>query len=64
MQQDEIKVGQCWVRNWDGRTARVLAIVEGYCMVRIRGGMPFVIPPDKLQRDYKLNPMKKKTQKQ
>jgi hypothetical protein len=51
----ELKVGQRWVQLMTGRTIRIMAIAEGYCMARFKGGMPFVIWGAELKGKYGLS---------
>lgn len=58
----ELKVGQRWVHKLMGRTIRIMAISEGYLMVRYKGGAPFVIYSKHMIDNYHIsyNELKKK----
>jgi hypothetical protein len=60
----EIKPKQRWVQILSGRTIRVMAITEGYCMVRFGGGMPFVIYHKELRSKYRLSLQSTKNDRQ
>lgn len=57
----EVKEKQCWVRNIDGITVRVMAVSGKYAMVRLSGCFPYVVSFSDLEKRYKLNPQIKKT---
>lgn len=41
--EDEIKVGDKFIRNADNRVLKIMAIVDNWCMVRYSGCTPFTI---------------------
>jgi len=51
----EFKIGQRWVHKLMGRTVRIMAIAEGYCMVRYKGGAPFVLFGKHMRDNYHIS---------
>lgn len=51
----EIKAGQKWCHKHDAkRILRVMAVAEGYCMVRIIRAAPHIIDSASLLKYYEL----------
>lgn len=56
LEQDGMMVcaGQRWTRKRDGTEVRVMAVVEGWVMVRFKGAVPFISFWKEFQRNYML----------
>ena len=49
---DEIKPKQVWRKRVDGRTVRIMAVVEGYVMYRIKGAIPGLLFHKRFIKQY------------
>jgi hypothetical protein len=57
----EIKEKQRWIHKASGMTIRIMAISEGWCMVRYKGGSPFCLFGKEMKDKYILSVQSKKT---
>ena len=48
-----LAAGQNWKRKKDGAAVRVMAIVEGWVMVRVPHCVPFLVPGKEFAAKYK-----------
>ena len=47
-----VEVGQRWRRNKDERVARIMAVADGYAMVRFLACYPFIESVKVIERDW------------
>lgn len=54
--EDLIAPKQRWLRTWDQSEIRILALIEGYVVGRVKGCMPFICTKSELRQGCTLQP--------